>query len=202
MPFVKMQVNEWDRFGKLVVISEINRHILPSWQKPRRFLLQCDCGNKHTALLWNLRKWEVISCGCEWSVKITHWMRSSRLYRIWACMKARCNDKNSKRYKDWWGRWIIYDTKRETFEWFYEDMWSTYQDWLSIDRIDNNGNYCKENCRRATTKEQSRNTSTNTIYDWKCLTDWAEQSWIWRSTLWFRIKKMWLTIQEALQFKR
>ena len=61
---------------------------------------------------------------------------------------------------------------RNSFEEFYKDMWDTYIDWYSIDRIDNNWNYCKENCRRADIYTQARNTRRNRYfeYNWETLT--------------------------------
>lgn len=97
---------------------------------------------------------------------------TNRLYSIWWNMKTRCNNPNYDRYKDYGARWIEVCKKWETFEWFYIDMWYNYKkhfienNWdTSIDRIDNDGNYYKENCKWSTCKEQSsnrRNTKTHT----------------------------------------
>lgn len=79
-----------------------------------------------------------------------------REYHSWNCMKNRCNNSNLKEYKNYGGRGITYDPKWETFEGFYEDMGERPEN-TSLDRIDVNGNYCKENCRWATKEEQQRN---------------------------------------------
>lgn len=88
-------------------------------------------------------------------------IKKKKLRWVWCWMKQRCNNKNTKAYKDYWWRWITYDPRREKFENFYEDMNKWWQQWLSIDRIDNNWNYCKENCRWATPWQQMRNTRRN-----------------------------------------
>jgi len=127
-------------------------------------------------------------------------MAESRIYRIWHNMKQRCNNKNYKHYKDYWGRWIKYDYKWEKFEWFYEDMWESYKEWLSIDRKNNDWNYCKSNCKWSTNKEQSRNKRSNIIYKWKCLTDLCDELWLNRKVIYNRILRGW-SIEKALYVK-
>lgn len=107
-----------------------------------------------------------------------HWMHWKRIYRIWKCIKQRCWNPNNTYYNLYWWRWITYDKKWEKFIWFYEDMKEWYSDELQIDRIDNNWNYCKENCKWTTAKENSRNTRKNIIYKWKCISEWAEIFWV------------------------
>lgn len=76
---------------------------------------------------------------------------------IWWTMKQRCNSKAPNRYKYYGARGITYDPKWETFEGFKEDMEEGYGDTLQIDRIDNDGNYCKENCRWVTARQNTMN---------------------------------------------
>ena len=109
-----------------------------------------------------------------------HKMSGTRIYLEWQGMKARCYNKSDARYADWGGRGItVCDQWKNSFEAFYEwAMENGYQKELSIDRIDNNGNYCPENCRWATPKEQSRNRRSNvniTIGNsTRTLTEWCE----------------------------
>lgn len=101
-------------------------------------------------------------------------------------MKSRCNNKNDVNYKNYWWRGITYCDRREEFENFYDDMYDKYFDWSTLDRIDVDWNYCKQNCRRATYKQQSNNKRNNKKLkiDWKTKTvaEWLEfYSMDWRT---------------------
>ena len=119
--------------------------------------------------------------------RYSHWMTGTKFHTAWKTMKWRCDNKNAKQYKNWWWRWITYDKKWCTFEWFYEDMYTLYQEWLTLDREDNDWNYCKINCRWATHEEQNNNRRDNNYlqYNWDKLTinQRARKLWINRSTL-------------------
>ena len=136
----------------------------------------------------------------------------TRIYRIWYNIKTRCTNINSPSY-GWYGyRWITYDEKWEKFEWFLLDMFESYTEHIdifwenntSIDRKDNNWNYCKENCKWATNSEQARNRRNNTFlkFKWetKTLAEWSEITWIKRNTIWMRINNYWWSIEKALTF--
>lgn len=82
-------------------------------------------------------------------------------YNAWRGMKSRCLNKNLLHYKDYGGRGItICDEWLNSFPKFYEDMGDKPSPDLSLDRADNDGNYCKDNCRWATAKEQTNNRRT------------------------------------------
>lgn len=120
------------------------------------------------------------------------------LYGRWCQIKGRCNNPNHSRYIDYGGRGITYCDKWETFEGFLDDMESSYQRGLSIDRINNDKGYSKENCRWATQKEQSRNTRQNRLFKGKTLVEWSELLGIKRSTLAQRVYVYGWSVDRAL----
>lgn len=149
------------RFGKLLVISRAendkNRHA--------RWNCVCDCGVECVVSATALQDHHQRSCGCEGS-RTTIGIRStkhgdcgSRLYRIWANMKRRCYNDHFEKYQNYGGRGIqVCDEWRTDFPAFRDwAMSNGYDDSLTIDRIDTNGNYEPSNCRWATYEQQNKN---------------------------------------------
>lgn len=142
-----------------------------SKQKRRYGIFLCSCGVELTTQIYGVKSGKTNSCGCyqiEIATKCntTHGFRNHRLYKVWKSMIHRCINKKNKDYDNYGGRGITVCDRWLDVKNFIEDMYSTYKEGLSIDRIDVNGNYCKENCRWATKNVQARNTrilkSTNT----------------------------------------
>ena len=119
----------------------------------------------------------------------THWLSETKIYRVYRGILTRCRDKNSLAYKNYWWRWI--KCEWNSFEDFYKDVKDIYKEWLTIDRIDNDWNYCKDNCRWATRKEQQKNKRNTIIYKKMSLSEWGIKNNLKLWTIHFRIKSWW-----------
>ena len=134
-----------------------------SKQKSRYALYKCFCGKEFKAIVKNVKAGSTQSCGCT---KITHNLHRHRLYSVWSNMIQRCTNPEIKDYKNYGERGITVCNEWLNIETFIKDMYPTYKDGLSIDRINVNGNYEKSNCRWTSKEIQARNTrkimTTNT----------------------------------------
>jgi hypothetical protein len=108
--------------------------------------------------------------------KITHGLSRSSFYRRFVALKKRCENIKDKDYKHYGGRGIKCLWK--SFEDFRDDMYESYEDTLTLDRINVNGHYCEENCRWVSRKEQARNRTNNKLILFegkkKSVSEWAE----------------------------
>lgn len=135
-------------------------------------------------------------------MNIKHGEFGIRLYRIWNHLKSRCLNENNPDYIDWGGRGISVCDDWLEYENFAKWARSNgYSDSLTIDRIDNSGNYEPSNCWWATPKQQANNTRRNRLIEYRgtimTLQQWSEKLDIKRETIAYRLNKGW-DIEKAL----
>lgn len=196
-------------FGRLIVIEDGTRS---KTNKPRWKCL-CACGNTTTVQSEHLRDGSTTSCGCyrdeqREKSRLTHGLtrvgKVDRLFSIWRKVVQRCDPDSSyphlKNYAhrgiDICDQWLDYETFAK---WAYDNG---YSDELSIDRIDNDGNYEPDNCRWTDAKTQARNRRSNRMVTingvTKCLIEWTEQYDINYGTVKSRLNAGWDS-KEALE---
>ena len=190
---------------------------IPSWREIIMQEVICKCWNKFFTQRQHLKSWASKNCWCNkkerfaevWRKHKKHWMEWTIPYRKYFSLKARCENINNDSYKSYWWRWIKCEWK--TFEEFWIDMKDVYNEhlekyWIkntTIDRIDVNWNYCKENCRWATLEVQANNKRNNRYieYKWEILTisQAARKYWLDQWLLKDRITKQLWTVSNAIE---
>ena len=195
------------RYGRLTVVRRWEK--LPTGHS--KWLCVCDCGNTKIVEDSNLKHSDKISCGCwrkELYIENAKWRGESHtpLFQIWQSMINRCTKPNAQNYKYYGGRGIqVCDDWIDPINgYFLFKGWALtngYEDGLSIERIDYDGNYTPENCKWIPLNEQSKNTrrAHKLTFNGKtmCLTDWAKEFKINRGTLTSRLKRG-MSVEDAL----
>lgn len=189
------------RFEKLTVIERA-----PNKGVKTRWICSCDCGNTTVVYTNALVRGHTKSCGCLIAEVLrerdtNHGMYGTRLYRVWHNMKTRCRDKNNHAYARYGGRGIIICAEWLDFKNFYDwAMRNGYKEdaeygECTLDRIDNNGDYCPENCRWVSMKQQQRNKSSNRLIthngETKTIAEWSELLQIDSSVIKARLHRGW-----------
>lgn len=177
------------RFGRYVVIRRAEDYVTPGGKRKTMWACRCDCGNVKDVSGNALKTGSTVSCGCykkehDHTRCMTHGAtlngRPTRLYKVWDGMKARCYNLNKAYYSIYGGRGIaMCDEWHYSFEAFRDwALANGYSDSLTIDRIDTDGNYCPENCRWSSIKEQSNNKRDNVFISYNgethTIAQWSE----------------------------
>lgn len=151
-------------------------------------LVSCSCGEVR-------EKRADALAACKWACThcpFTESLRGLRAYGSWDSMKQRCTNPNNARWKNYGERGITYTEDWETFEGFYKDMGERPLG-LSLERVDVNGNYCKENCVWATPQQQVRNQTrrcTNTSK--RTGVRWVKEKKLWLANITINYKAVFL----------
>lgn len=170
------------------------------------WVCECSCGIVRTVLSNNLVSGKSRSCGCYNSDVVVerntiHGLSSSSEHMIWCSLLQRCTNPRHVRYADYGGRGITVCESWLKFENFYADMGPRPSKDRSLDRIDNDGPYCKENCRWATRKEQNNNTRANKLVTHGDLTmtisQWSVIYGVPSSVISYRLRNGW-AVEESL----
>lgn len=159
-----MEITIGSKYGKWEVMKFIGKD---KWGRPR-YLCKCECGTVSDKDGYDLVNGRATNCRkCQNHFHI-HGLTNSRLFSIWGNMKQRCLNPKNPRYSIYGGRGIsICDEWKNNFQAFYD--WAIkngYKENLTIDRIDNNGNYCPENCHWANITTQLQNRSITRIIEY------------------------------------
>lgn len=170
------------RFGRLVVVALVKDEA--GSNIPTRWMCACDCGKTTIVRGYNLRSGGTNSCGClarERASERTkiHGEAGTRIHHIWNHMKQRCENPTNRAYRLYGGRGIsVCDEWHEYTSFRDWAMDNGYQDNLTLDRIDVNGNYEPSNCRWITLREQQQNKRNNVrltfMGETRTICDWAE----------------------------
>lgn len=180
------------KFGGLTVLKRVVKD-----SKKTYWECQCECGDIKVSRSDSLKNKITTHCGCKDNSSKKHGMTNTRLFNIWSGMRDRCNNQNSKSYKDYGDRGV-----KICREWSGENGFINFYNWsinngyekdLTIDRIDVNGNYEPNNCRWVDMKTQCNNRRNNFNIningEVKSISEWSKISGVHRETIYQRIEK-------------
>lgn len=181
-------------YGRLTVLEEtdIREDGKVVW------LCVCLCGQICTVSGRKLRRGSVTSCGCSSRM---HGLSSHPIHTNWRGMMERCYNPKHSMYKNYGGRGIKVCKRWHKFKNFYNDMIGSWKNGLTINRIDNDGEYCPENCNWATFKEQANNRRPRKgglMYKGRSVRAWCLEKGLRYDTVWRRIKDSNWSIDKAL----
>lgn len=191
------------RFGSLVAI----RFVGVSAGKTR-WECVCDCGATTVKVYQHMVLGLTKSCGClrkavaterMRAMSTTHGLSQTKWWKVWSSMMRRCYNTSATRYARYGGRGIAVCERWHDAVKFFEDMGEPPEN-MTIERVDNNGNYSPNNCRWASYVEQNNNRSTTKFIEFLgerlSGAQWARRLGISKSTLYARLKKW--PVEQAL----
>jgi len=163
----KLEIKIGSIYGRLTVVSEVEKLKIPSGQKVRRFKCACECGNQKTVLLLHLVRGRVSSCGCKKAVKLGE--SQTPLCKVWRAIHLRCKENYFESHLYYKKGIKVCD---EWVDWFKFKEWSLkngYKKGLQIDRKNNSMGYSPSNCRWVTSKvnNNNRDNTLMIVYDGK-----------------------------------
>lgn len=145
------------KYGKWKIVKYIGLHK----DRFQQYETICECGKEGKHLAVDLRAGKSTQCvichnrQCA-KKNIQHGMHNTLQYKVWTAMLERCRNPKSTSYRWYGGRGISFDPRWDKFNNFYEDM-GERPEGMTLDRIDNDGDYSKENCRWVSHKENCQN---------------------------------------------
>lgn len=191
------------RFGRLTVVSRAGRNA----DNRATYLCMCDCGSEKIIAGKAMRSGKTQSCGCYQrqrirEAKVTHGLTSHHLWVRWNNMMRRCYDTSCPAYINYGARGITVCDRWHDIRNFVADNEHHYVSDLTLDRIDNDGNYSPENTHWTTRTEQSRNRRNNIRYTYGgrtlTLAEWADAAGIKKTTLWRRLREHGWSFEDAI----
>lgn len=192
------------KYNKLLAIKELD---IVNGQ--REYLFRCDCGNEVVRHFKEVKRGKLMSCGCgvgNYTNHGTHQLSKTRLYGIHKNMIRRCTNIDDTNFHHYGGRgitvceeWIGEEGLYNFIEWA---IYNGYAENLTIDRIDNNGNYEPSNCRWVDLNIQANNKRSNVFITYEnktqTLAEWSEELELTYDSLWKRINKYNYPFEKAI----
>lgn len=193
-----------NRYGRLLAIKPIRKNNGIYW------ICRCDCGNTTEVLPQHLKRGLIRSCGClrrDVSSKAKkHGWSGTRIYKEWKGIKDRCLNPKNTAYKNYGGRgikicdeWLGEEGPENFINWALSNG---YDDTLTIERKDVDGNYCPENCCWIPLGEQALNTRNNVYLEYngesKPISQWAKEYGINYQVFHNRVRNLGWSMEKAL----